>query len=204
MLELLLELAGRAFSIFLPALPFLGAWFLLLRVKRKTQSAAHLLLTLLYGLYLSGVLAVTGIGRPFGFRPRFNFLPFVDMIKGPIDTALNVLLFLPLGVLLPLLYAEFENAKKTLLAACILSFSIECIQMFGLGMFGLGITDVNDLLTNAAGAMLGFALSKTRRAMIPADRKKKLQAAAVPGTWEAALLAVIMILCALCFTPAWR
>lgn len=199
MLELLLELAGQAFSILLPALPFLGAWFLLLRVKRKTQSAAHLLLTLLYCLYLSGVLAVTGIGRPFGFRPRFNFLPFVDMIKGPIDTALNVLLFLPLGVLLPLLYAEFENAKKTLLAACILSFSIECIQMFG-----LGITDVNDLLTNTAGAMLGFALSKTRRAMIPADRKKKLQAAAVPGTWEAALLAVIMILCALCFTPAWR
>lgn len=199
MLELLLELAGRAFSILLPALPFLGAWFLLLRVKRKTQSAAHLLLTLLYCLYLSGVLAVTGIGRPFGFRPRFNFLPFVDMIKGPIDSALNVLLFLPPGVLLPLLYAEFENAKKTLLAACILSFSIECIQMFG-----LGITDVNDLLTNTAGAMLGFALSKTRRAMIPADRKKKLQAAAVPGTWEAALLAVIMILCALCFTPAWR
>lgn len=199
MLELLLELAGRAFSILLPALPFLGAWFLLLRVKRKTQSAAHLLLTLLYCLYLSGVLAVTGIGRPFGFRPRFNFLPFVDMIKGPIDTALNVLLFLPLGVLLPLLYAEFENAKKTLLAACILSFSIECIQMFG-----LGITDVNDLLTNTAGAALGFALPKTRRAMIPADRKKKLQAAAVPGTWEAALLAVIMILCALCFTPAWR
>lgn len=199
MLELLLELAGRAFSILLPALPFLGAWFLLLRVKRKTQSAAHLLLTLLYCLYLSGVLAVTGIGRPFGFRPRFNFLPFVDMIKGPIDTALNVLLFLPLGVLLPLLYAEFENAKKTLLAACILSFSIECIQMFG-----LGITDVNDLLTNTAGAALGFALSKTRRAMIPTDRKEKLQAAAVPGTWEAALLAVIMILCALCFTPAWR
>ena len=199
MLELLLELAGRAFSILLPALPFLGAWFLLLRVKRKTQSTAHLLLTLLYCLYLSGVLAVTGIGRPFGFRPRFHFLPFVDMIKGPIDTALNVLLFLPLGVLLPLLYAEFENAKKTLLAACILSFSIECIQMFG-----LGITDVNDLLTNTAGAMLGFALSKTRRAMIPADRKKKLQAAAVPRTWEAALLAVIMILCALCFIPAWR
>ena len=199
MLELLLELAGRAFSILLPSLPFLGAWFLLLRVKRKTQSAAHLLLTLLYCLYLSGVLAVTGIGRPFGFRPRFHFLPFVDMIKGPIDTALNVLLFLPLGVLLPLLYAEFENAKKTLLAACILSFSIECIQMFG-----LGITDVNDLLTNTVGAALGFALSKKRRAMIPADRKKKLQAAAVPGTWEAALLAVIMILCALCFIPAWR
>ena len=55
-------------------------------------------------LYLSGVLTVTGIGRPFSFRPRFNFLPFVDMVKGPVDTTLNVILFLPLGVFLPILY----------------------------------------------------------------------------------------------------
>lgn len=30
-------------------------------------------------LYLSGVLAVTGIGKPFGFFPRISLVPFVDM-----------------------------------------------------------------------------------------------------------------------------
>ena len=198
MLGLLIELAGRALSIFLPALPFLAAWFLLLRVKRKTQSAAHILAVLIFCLYLSGVLAVTGIGRPFGFRPRFNFLPFVDMVKGPIDTALNVLLFLPLGVFLPLMYAELERAGTVALSAFCLSAAIECIQMFG-----LGITDVNDLMTNTSGALLGFILSKNWRAAFPAGSKKKLQAAA-SGKREALLLAAVLILCALCFTPAWR
>lgn len=199
MLVLLLELAGRALSIFFPALAFLAVWFLLLRVKRKPQSAAHILAALVFCLYLSGVLAVTGIGRPFGFRPRFNFLPFVDMIKGPVDTALNVLLFLPLGIILPLLYAELDSAKAVTIAALLLSVTIECIQMFG-----LGITDVNDLMTNSAGAFFGFLLSKKRRAAIPGGRKKKLQAAGASRKMEAALLATILMICALCFTPAWR
>ena len=199
MLELFLELTGRALSILFPALPFLAICFLLLRVKRKPQSAAHILAALGFCLYLSGVLAVTGIGRPFGFRPRFNFQPFADMIKGPVDTALNVLLFFPLGIFLPLLYAEFENGKRVFFAAFFLSLTIECIQMFG-----LGITDVNDLMTNTAGACLGFLLSKMRRAAIPGGRKKKLQAAGVSGKMEAALLAAILMICALCFTPAWR
>lgn len=199
MLDLILELLMRALRGFLPALPFLAAWFLLLRVRKKEQTAAHMLCALVFCLYLSGVLAVTGIGRPFGFRPRFNFLPFVDMVKGPVDTALNVILFLPFGVFLPLLYAKFERVKRTAAAAFCFSLTIELTQMFG-----LGITDVNDLMTNTAGAALGFLLSQKRRTAIPAGRKKKLQAAAVPGAWEAALLAAILFLCALCFTPAWR
>ena len=199
MLELLLELAGRAFSILLPALLFLGAWFLLLRVKRKTQSAAHILTVLIFCLYLSGVLAVTGIGRPFGFRPRFNFLPFVDMVKGPIDTALNVLLFLPLGVFLPLIYAELERAGTVALSAFCLSAAIECIQMFG-----LGITDINDLMTNTAGACLGFCLSRKLRRRQTEGQKKKLQAAGAPDTLEVLLLAARMFVSAMVLVPAWR
>lgn len=57
---------------------------------RTTQ---HIGLSLVFLFYLSGVLAVTGIRRPFGFFPRLALVPFVDMIKGPVDTTLNVLLF---------------------------------------------------------------------------------------------------------------
>jgi len=38
------------------------------------------------------------------FDPRIVYVPFVDMIRGPVDTMLNVILFIPLGILLPLLY----------------------------------------------------------------------------------------------------
>ena len=57
---------------------------------RTTQ---HIGLSLVFLLYLSGVLAVTGIKRPFGFFQRLSLVPFVDMIKEPVNTTLNVLLF---------------------------------------------------------------------------------------------------------------
>ena len=172
--------------VFLPACP------------KKEQTAAHILCVFVFCLYLSGVLTVTGIGRPFSFRPRFNFLPFVDMVKGPVDTALNVILFLPLGVFLPLLYTEFETIKRVAAAAFCLSIAIELIQMFG-----LGITDINDLMTNTAGARLGFALSRKRRARLLPDRKKKLQAANVSGFFETVLLAASVFVSALVFVGAW-
>ena len=197
MLELFLELSIRALRGFLPALPFLVAWFLFLYARKKDLTAAHMLCAFAFCLYLSGVLAVTGIGRPFGFRPRFNFLPFVDMVKGPIDTALNVILFLPLGVFLPLLYAEFEGAGRAAGYAFCLSLAIELTQMFG-----LGITDVNDLLTNTAGAWLGFVLSRKQRAKIPPEKKRTLQTAPAPE--EALLFAAFTFFSALFFTPARR
>lgn len=199
MLELLLDLMKRSVLIFLPALPLPTAWFIFLHVRKKDQTAAHILCAFVFCLYLSGVLAVTGIGRPFGFRPQFNFLPFVDMVKGPVDTALNVLLFLPLGVFLPLLYTEFERAKRVAAAAFCLSLTIELTQMFG-----LGITDINDLMTNTAGAWLGFVLSGKLRAKLPPDRKKKLQTVDVSGFFETALLAASVFVSALVFAAAWR
>ena len=123
-------------------------------------------LSLVFLFYLSGVLAVTGIRRPFGFFPRLALVPFVDMIKGPVDTTLNVLLFLPLGVFLPILYAEFDGIRQIALCAFALSLAIELMQMFG-----LGITDVNDLMTTTAGACLG--LSFTARFGSGRTRSKK-------------------------------
>ena len=197
MLGLLIELAGRALSIFLPALPFLAAWFLLLRVKRKTQSAAHILAVLIFCLYLSGVLAVTGIGRPFGFFPRLALVPFVDMIKGPVDTTLNVLLFLPLGVFLPILYAEFDGIRQIALCAFALSLAIELTQMFG-----LGITDVNDLMTNTAGACLGLFLYRAVWKRKNAEQKTKLQAHSL-SRMEVLLLTASVFLSMMVFAPAW-
>ena len=145
MLELMLDLLDRAARGFLFALPAAIFWFAALCFRKRGRTAQHMGLSLVFLFYLSGVLAMTGIGRPFGFFPRLALVPFVDMIKGPVDTTLNVLLFLPLGVFLPILYAEFDGIRQIALCAFALSLAIELTQMFG-----LGITDVNDLMTNTA------------------------------------------------------
>lgn len=161
---------------------------------RTTQ---HIGLSLVFLFYLSGILAVTGIGRPFGFFPRLALVPFVDMIKGPVDTTLNVLLFLPLGVFLPILHAEYESAQRVAGTACLLSLAIELTQMFG-----LGITDVNDLMTNTAGACLGLFLYRAVWKWKNAEQKTKLQAASL-SRMEVLLLTASVFLSMMVFVPAW-
>lgn len=79
MLELLLDLTRRALEGFVFAVPCVGIWFLGLRFHKKALPFAHMLAAFGLCLYLSGVLAVTGIGKPFGFFPRISLVPFVDM-----------------------------------------------------------------------------------------------------------------------------
>lgn len=82
MLELILDLLDRAARGFLFALPVAALWFSALGFQKHGRTTQHIGLSLVFLLYLSGVLAVTGIRRPFGFFPRLALVPFVDMIKG--------------------------------------------------------------------------------------------------------------------------
>ena len=72
-----------------------------------------------------------------------------------ITAFLNVILFLPLGFFLPLMYKNFKNVGKVVLTGFLLSLSIEIVQMFGRGS-----TDVNDLITNTLGTILGYLFYK--------------------------------------------
>ena len=74
MLELLLDLTRRALEGFVFAAPCVGIWFLGLRFHKKAPPFAHMLAAFGLCLYLSGVLAVTGIGKPFGFFPRISLV----------------------------------------------------------------------------------------------------------------------------------
>ena len=96
------------------------------------------------------------------FSPRIVYIPFIDMIREPIDTILNVFLFVPLGLFLPLLYDEFDKAGKVLLAGFLISVSVEIIQMFG-----CGATDIKDLITNTIGACVGYGVFKVLESLFP-------------------------------------
>lgn len=77
---------------------------------------------------------------------------------GPwINTLGNVLLFIPLGFLLHLLFRHRlrHPLLGTFLAATAVSFGIEAAQF----IFALGYSDVDDLLTNSLGAWLGALLA---------------------------------------------
>ncbi len=189
-----------AFLGFLILAPFLGLVFNFLKGAGHPASGLHTAGVFLFVYYLFGLWWMTGIGplQPFAprlvlvpfadmiqgpvdtalnvvlfvplgfflpwlwrtfdglkqtFAPRLVLVPFADMIQGPVDTALNVVLFVPLGFFLPWLWRTFDGLKQTALMGFLLSLGIELLQVFG-----LGITDINDLITNTLGTILGYGL----------------------------------------------
>ena len=87
----------------------------------------------------------------------------------------NILLFLPLGILLPLWDPRFRSIKTLIVTAACLSLSIEAIQ-FALRFIGSArAVDIDDVLLNTLGACLGFGIFrivKRQRSEIKSQKSK--------------------------------
>jgi len=74
------------------------------------------------------------------------------------NTIGNLVLFMPLGILLPIASPRFQRLRRVMLFALSLSLSIELIQ-FVLRFFGnLRAVDIDDVILNTFGAAIGFAI----------------------------------------------
>jgi len=79
------------------------------------------------------------------------------------NTLGNVALFMPLGILLPLVDTRFRSIRRVLLIGLCLSLTIETVQ-FGLRFVGNPrAVDIDDVLLNTLGACLGFLIYRALR-----------------------------------------
>lgn len=143
-------------SYILALLPLLAVWFLL--PAHRGVSHKFRFGVLLFSVYLCGVATVTGLPTlryGISFDAAIALLPFRHFFADFRQYLLNTLMFLPLGVLLPLLWQRFQSLKETAGFGFLLSLLIELSQLFC-----FRITDLNDLITNTLGAMLGWLLWK--------------------------------------------
>jgi len=69
----------------------------------------------------------------------------------------NFLMFVPLGLLLPLADLRFRNFRRLLLAIVALSVSIETLQFVLSFLNNPRSADIDDVILNTLGACLGFA-----------------------------------------------
>ena len=67
----------------------------------------------------------------------------------------NIMLFIPLGLFLPITFSQMRRAKQTLLWALGLTLFIEISQFF-IGRSA----DIDDVITNFIGAIIGYGLYK--------------------------------------------
>ncbi len=166
-------------SGYIPVIAVLLLYFFILHVSEIKQKSGHIIMSFVFCFYLVGVLTLTGICLQPSFSPRIVFIPFVDMIKGPVDTALNVLLFMPMGFFISILYRKYDRLSRIALAGFLISLSIEVLQMFFSGS-----SDINDLMTNTAGACAGFGIYKLLRPVIPESWIEQIQVEGLQCDYE--------------------
>ena len=110
------------------------------------------------------------------------------------EMLLNLLLFVPLGVLLPLLWNN-HGALQNVVCGFLLSMLIECSQLFN-----HRASDINDLLMNTIGICLGygiFLLFFRRMAVFQAQTADKLTIAAM-GSIGLAFICYVLLA-----SPLW-
>lgn len=119
---------------------------------------------LIFAIYLAGVDAVVGLPCITYIRLDFNynFVPFLHMFSDYRSSLLNVLLFVPLGFFLPLFWKKFSAFGYTLLFGFCTSLLIELLQIFT-----FRATDINDLMTNTVGTVLGYLLGRVVLKLFP-------------------------------------
>jgi glycopeptide antibiotics resistance protein len=110
-------------------------------------------------VWLAGVAVLT-LRPGSGLGMRLNLVPI--LFDGPgsaVDAVLNVAVFVPFGLLLAAAAVRF---RTTLAAALAITLTIEITQYIS----DVGRTaDINDVLTNVAGASLGWAVARAIRAV---------------------------------------
>ena len=112
---------------------------------------------LVFGFYLTAMLSLVGFPNIAFLKidVTVNIIPFVDMIPDFINACLNVLLFIPFGFFLPILWERFRNIKTVALMGLITTGFIEVSQIFS-----FRTTDINDIITNTAGTIIGYFVAR--------------------------------------------
>lgn len=139
----------------LAVLPFLAAWCFWVSRKKNVTSRPVFVGFWIFTGYLCGVAAVTGLPtlQYLTFDPSIQLVPLHELRADAMQYLLNIILFIPAGFLLPLLWEKYGRLGKTTAFGFLLSLLIECSQLFC-----LRTTDLNDLFTNTLGAVLGWLI----------------------------------------------
>ena len=160
MMGYLLQLGGIALAA------ALILW--LLRGRRRTLREVLLCLLCAYGIALGWQILAPAYGwHPLDFltrgMARVNLTPLATLrlfyraggTAAKINLLGNVLVFLPLGLLPPLIWKKYRSFLHGLLPGFLFSLSAECLQYFT----GRSV-DIDDLLLNTLGAALGWLVWK--------------------------------------------
>jgi glycopeptide antibiotics resistance protein len=139
----------------------------------------------LFFAYLLCLTAVTFFPLKLNFRPvsnlesHINLVPIIDTMKKALmynnrlniqgrilsfwvkNMGGNIILFIPLGILIPVIWSQFMRAWKTVGIAFLISITIESLQLITLYMGNsYRAFDIDDIIMNCIGTLIGYCILK--------------------------------------------
>ncbi len=159
--------------------------FQIIKSKKKTRISRELGITIFFmfltGLFSQtilpavsvqggGIQLINGDHQAINLEPfrvlteTYNAIKYLDLWQPfLINFVGNIVMFIPIGFLLPLLWKKFERAWRTVGIGFLLSLIIEILQLPQMRS-----SDVDDLWLNTLGACIGYVLYK----FLPINFKK--------------------------------
>lgn len=123
--------------------------------RQSLSFQLRMFLLYIFYIYCFMVLSITFLSREPGSRTYVDLALFSTISKQwdknlyPLE---NILLFIPLGFFLPLLWNQFKHLKNCLKAGLLFSLIIEYSQL----VTGRGYCQTDDVLTNVLGTLVGY------------------------------------------------
>jgi len=136
--------------------------------KTRFHNRKKTALYFVFATYLAAVYLFVGMPtlQFMRFDLSLTLTPFLPMIADFKNTILNIILFIPLGIMLPLLWKKYNTLRATLLFGFSMSLAIELLQILT-----YRATDINDLIANTVGAVLGYFVFRTTSCIYPSVTK---------------------------------
>lgn len=159
------DLIFLGYEILSALIPFLIV-LVLLRSKQKKKGVSYtrysFIAMIVFAVYLVGVYHFTGAGTiydglmyQFEWRQdQFNWIPFSNNID-VVAYILNVVLLIPLGLLVPIIWEKLNKFSNILATGFMFTILIEASQLLNNRR-----TDIDDIILNVLGAVVGFGLFK--------------------------------------------
>lgn len=133
--------------------------------KRWTLHLLQYALVLSFGIYLLSMMHLVffpievNIGMYANQIPWYRTINFIPILTIDMKTFfLNILMFVPFGMYVPF-FKEGLSIKKVIKIGFYFSLSLELTQLLIRATLGNGrSTDINDLLANTCGAVIGYVV----------------------------------------------
>lgn len=132
---------------------------LVIYTKKKNLSVGRAKKTAIIalGFYLSALIHMAILSRPIGSISQIDLIPF-NTPGGTryiiLYAVANAVIFVPLGILLPVVFSKMRNMGRSVFTGFILSFIIETCQL----VLCCGVVQTEDIIMNTLGTAIGYLI----------------------------------------------